>query len=65
MKIVDAVDLALNLLIQAQRVSLLVSRAQLEGRSQLKPEEAKAITDERDAAIAKLEELTKEPPNES
>lgn len=55
MKTIDAINLALNLLIQSQRVSLLIQKAHAEGRSQLKPEESKAVQEERDAALAQLD----------
>lgn len=60
MKAIDAINLALNLIAQGQRISLLVSKAQAEGRSQLKPEEVKAIHEDRDAAFNRLDQAIAE-----
>jgi pyrrolidone-carboxylate peptidase len=54
-QVIDAVNLALELLIQSQKISLLVARAQAEGRKSLTPEEIEAIRVDRDAAISRLD----------
>lgn len=51
-----AVNLALELLIQAQRISTIVAAAQADNRQTLKPEEIQAIKDGRTAAFAKLDD---------
>lgn len=49
-----ALELAIQLIVQSQRISSLVATAQGEGRTTLKPEEWSAITAEADAARQKL-----------
>lgn len=50
-----AVNVALEMLIQAQKVSLLVAGAQAENRDTLTPEETKQILEGRQAAFDKLD----------
>ena len=58
MKSVDvgtAINLALELLIQAQRINTLVAAAQASNRTKLSAEEVKVIREARQAAFEKLD----------
>lgn len=51
-----AVNMALELMIQAQKISTLILAAQTRGDTHLAPEEWKALLDDRKAAFDRLNE---------
>lgn len=54
MKLDLAIELALSLIEQASRISLLVKNAKLQGRTELTPMEWSSVLGENDAAMANL-----------
>lgn len=54
MKVVLALDLALHLLIQAQKISMLVAHAQAQGRTDLTDGQMTEIIHDADTARARL-----------
>lgn len=54
MKLDLAIELALSLIEQASRISLLVKNAKLQGRTELNPMEWSSVLGENDAAMANL-----------
>lgn len=55
MKIVNAIDLVLNLLAQAARVGSMITRARTEGRDSLSDTEVEELASENDKARSELQ----------
>lgn len=56
MKVAVALNLAIELLIQAQKLSALAHAAQMKGKTELTAEEISQIVADRDAALARLDQ---------
>jgi len=59
MKVQVALNLAVELLIQAQKLSALVHAAQMKGKTDLTEEETAQLLSDRDAAFDRLDQAIK------